>query len=305
MRVERIRPSALAHFCAEAEGTQQWIKVGDTSNIKVNAADTWCNSEYFSSLNANNTCMGLKCGENSYCLPKIQTNTSASAGYECVDLDEVDDRCNEQEGAKESCELFDQYVQTLAKVTPNENIASQSCRFRNDVIEAGAVFIPIIELGFLQPDECVLTEIEDVNNLTFDGFTFNRIKCSEGVYNGVEVCIESGVPRTLEYWATGVPNPITSNQVEVTCSDSVRVGVGTDSICVLSKQSQCAVSQPDSITSTYLTSLYHRVDPLPDHDYPPFVWIEKSCSEFPPVGGSCQSGEKCWVLMFNYYTPEF
>jgi len=300
MRVERIRPSALAHFCAEAEGTQQWIKVGDTSNVKVNAAATECNSEYFSSLNANNTCMGLQCGENSYCLPKIQTNTSASAGYECVDIDEVDDRCNEQEGTKESCDLFDQYVKTLQKVAPNSSISNKVCRLRIDDFSVGLFFTPNIDLGLFNPNDCILTNIENVNDIvTTDGMNFKRIDCTSGGFACKE---ENGSLRTIEYWSTNLDLgkflalATARTQVEATCTDNERAGEGTDAICIHANQSLCSAEKP-SVPILFSTNFWEG------YTAPPQIWVEKPCSDFPPIGGGCQTGEKCWVPIIEYYTP--
>jgi len=295
MRVERIRPSALAHFCVEAEGTQQWIKVGDTSNVKVNATSTECNSEYFSSLNANNTCMGLKCGENSYCLPKTE-----SSDFECVDLDEVDDRCNEQESTRESCDLFDQYVKTLQKVVPNSSISNKVCRLRIDDFSIGILGKSIVDFGSINPNECVLTDIENVNDiLGINNINFKRINCTSGGWACKE---EDGSLRTIEYWSQNIDVGLillgsAKTQVEATCTDDERAGEGTDAICIHGNQSICAEGKP-----TY-DELYYEVSGDTDEVYPPHIWVEKPCSDFPPIGGSCQAGEKCWVPIIEYYTP--
>lgn len=301
IRVERIKPNFLLNYCVDTESSQKWIKVGDESKTKVNKEDTLCNFTYYSEINPNNICQGLKCGDGTYCLAKLNTSGSSNAGFECVSLDDFDDRCNEMENPPSDCYLFDQYLQTIQKASNITEIDNKVCSFRNDILKAGVAFIPIVSFDFLQPDECVLTDIEDANLLSLNNYTFNRIPCSEGKYNNQEICLENGSPRVLKYWATGVPNPLTSNQIEVTCSDSPRAGKGTDSICILSKQSQCSVERP----TTFYMNGYIRPDPLPDHDLPPFYWIEKPCTEYPPVGGSCNADEKCWVLMLNYYTPKF
>jgi hypothetical protein len=299
IRVERIRPSSLAHFCSEAEGSQQWIKVGDTNSVKVNAADTWCNSEYYSSLNVNNTCMGLKCGENSYCMPK-----TGSSDFECVDIMAVKNRCVSQEKSRESCDLFDQYIQTIAKAYPSSPLNLVSCRFT--IYDMG-LGLGIIDVGILAPNSCSLTGLQttDTGNYlksvlrpSINIFTYDRIKCNEAS----SACLKDGQSRVLEYFAKNsipIGDILVSSKIEVTCSDTTRAGKGADSICLMSNQSICSVNKPD-FSIDFIS--YNRLD-VSAHDYPTFEWEEKSCSEFPPENGTCQNNEKCWIMKVNYYEP--
>ncbi len=293
VRVERIKPHFLMNYCVDTESVQKWIKVGDESKVKVNKEDTWCNFTYYSEINSGNTCQGLKCGDGTYCLAKLNTTGSANAGFECVDLSKIDDRCNEMKKSnKEQCVLFDNYVQTLQKALPNTEISDKTCRFRVDKDF-------IVGLDWLVSDECFFTNLETVDNLENirpqSPLDYKRINCKDNA-----ICLKNGEPRTIVYSVWNSESII--NKVEVTCTDDSRAGRGTDSICIISNNSVCAESQPDPVFfPKMIDPRLGCTNPLECFDYMPNYFMEVDCSQYPTHNGeNCNS--KCWIHAMNYYS---
>ncbi len=285
IRVERIKPNFLLNYCMDAESSQKWIKVGDENKTKVNKEDTWCNFTYYSEINPNNICQGLKCGDGtSYCLAKLNTSGSSNSGFECVGLEDFEKRCSSQDVS--NCNLFDQYIQYIQKAMPNSEISNRACRRQVLVAQ------DIIEFDFLINDMCFLGQIYqessynsvnvyDVANNINETYHMSRINCSEGQ----GICTEDGQPRILEFFKN-----YPDLQVEVSCTDSPRATENMDSICIKSNESKCSINKPITLIASY----YYLTG---DGIY--YDWIPVDCSLVPPLGGSCTSN--CWVMIANYY----
>lgn len=287
IRVERIKPNFFMNYCVDTESVQKWIKVGDENKVKVNKEDTWCNFTYYSEINPGNTCQGLKCSDGFYCLTKLNTSGATNAGFECIDLNTISSRCMSQK--TENCKLFDQYLQTVQKVSTNTDFANKACRLQTLVEQF------IIEVGFTASNSCYLSEmykesdydqikIFDVANDIFETYTMSRISCNQAP----GICLDGGEPRELEWYKD------IGLQVEVYCTDSHRASRNMDSICIRSEQSKCSVNKPFTQISDY-----HYV--TGDDVY--YDWVEVNCSSVPPLSGSCN--DKCWVMMANYYDYDF
>ncbi len=272
IRVERIKPHFLMNYCVDTESVQKWIKVGDENKVKVNKEDTWCNFNYYSEINSGNTCQGLKCGEGTYCLAKLNTTGSSNAGFECVDLSRFNERCKSQETS--NCELFDQYIESISKSAPSSTIQNFACRLEKQVTWI------LGDSG--RKDECIYSRIilpEDAN-ITIGGVNFNmsRLPCNQGK----DVCMDGGNPNVLKRYLV-----FPTSWVDLTCTDSPRATLWTDSVCVNSVNSYCSEEKPSIILDEYLLK-------LTKHD-----WYEVDCSIKSPINNS-NCATKCWALIVNY-----
>lgn len=271
IRVERIKPNFLLNYCVDTESSQKWIKVGDESKTKVNKEDTWCNFTYYSEINPNNTCQGLKCGDGTYCLAKLNTSGSSNAGFECVDLSRFNERCKSQDTS--SCELFDQYIQTISKSAPISTIQNFACRLEKQIF---------LGSDNLRKDECVYSTIilPEYANITIGGVDLNmlRIPCNQGR----DVCMDGGNPNVLTRYLV-----YPTSWVDLACTDSPRATLRTDSICVNSINSYCSEEKPSIILDEYLLKILK------------YDWYEVDCSIKSPINNNnCTS--KCWALIVNY-----
>lgn len=272
IRVERIKPHFLMNYCVDTESVQKWIKVSDESKVKVNKEDTWCNYTYYSEISSANTCQGLKCDDGLYCLAKLNTSGATNAGFECVDFSKLNERCKSQESS--NCELFDLYLQAISKSAPTSTIQNFACRLDNQI---STIFG---DSG--RKDECSYSKIilPSDANITIGGENFNmsRLTCNQGK----DVCMDGSKPNILRRWLV-----YGTSYTALTCTDSPRASLWTDSICVNSINSYCSENKPSIILNEYLLK-------ISDHD-----WYEIDCSIKSPINSSnCTS--KCWVLIVNY-----
>ncbi len=255
LQVPRIRERGLGIFCTDF-GVDNWVPEKQPNSTPISADMTKCGEKYVQAGNNINWCWGVKCPTGEFCLIEGEDK------YECKDGEALKKQCDDLvdvgAGGAGKCEAIDQmYVSSgFGK--------SFTCRLHSQGTVGG---------DWTMEDNCKASQLLEVP----DGW--KRINCSAGLLDdGTQICMDGNGPR--RYY---------SGLTFKYCRDSKRVGVATDAICIVSKETKCDSDRPYD-RPNFSTKSY---DPLGIR----YGWRKKSNCTCP------NPEDKCWEQIVFYVEP--
>ncbi len=254
IQVPRIREKGLGIFCTDF-GVDNWVPESHPDSTPISAESTECGKKYIQADNSNNWCWGIKCPSGSFCLVKGEDQ------YECESEEALKKQCNNLvdvgAGGAGKCEAIDQMY--ISSGFGREF----TCRLQSQ----GSV------ADWTMEDNCKVSQLLEAP----DGW--ERINCSAGLLDdGTQICMDGSEPRRYH-----------KNLTFKYCRDSKRVGVATDAICIVSKDTKCDSDRPYDYPS-FSTQSYDLFGIR-------YGWRKKSNCTCP------NPSEKCWEQIVFYVAP--